>query len=86
MQDAQLCEVSKLQTEIALSTAEAEYIALSQAIREVMLFMSLLSEIEPFIKLKMPKPGIHCKVFEDNNSCITMAVNHKFPLGQNIPH
>jgi hypothetical protein len=26
---------SKLQTEIALSTAEAEYIALSQALREV---------------------------------------------------
>ena len=78
MQDAQLCEVSKLQTEIALSTAEAEYIALSQAIREIMLFMSLLSEIEPFIKLKMPKPGIHRKVFEDNNSCIAMTVNRKF--------
>mmetsp|Transcript_7052 Transcript_7052/g.10107 ORF Transcript_7052/g.10107 Transcript_7052/m.10107 type:complete len:112 (+) Transcript_7052:586-921(+) len=69
---------SKLQTEIALSTAEAEYIALSQAMREVIPFMNLVSEIEPFLKLDLPEPGIHCKVFEDNNSCIAMAVNHKF--------
>ena len=33
---------SKLQTEIALSTTEAEYIALSQSMREVIPFMTLL--------------------------------------------
>ena len=36
---------SKLQTEIALSTTEAEYIALSQAMREVIPFMTLLEEV-----------------------------------------
>ena len=36
--------VSKLQTEIALSTAEAEYIALSQSLREVIPLMSMMKE------------------------------------------
>ena len=33
---------SKIQTEIALSTTEAEYIALSQSLREVIPMMNLL--------------------------------------------
>ena len=37
---------SKLQTEIALSTAEAEYIALSQATREIIPFINLLIYFE----------------------------------------
>ena len=37
--------MSKLQTEIALSTTEAEYIALSQALRDVIPMMALLAEI-----------------------------------------
>ena len=36
---------SKLQTEIALSTAESEYIALSTAMREVIPFLGLMQEI-----------------------------------------
>eukprot|EP00957_Ditylum_brightwellii_P075665 5750066-Ditylum_brightwellii.AAC.1 len=36
---------SKLQTEIALSTAETEYIALSSAMYEVISFMNLLEEL-----------------------------------------
>ena len=36
---------SKLQTEIALSTAEAEYIAISQAMRETIPLMNLLREL-----------------------------------------
>ena len=69
---------SKLQTEIALSTAEAEYIALSQAMREVLPLMELLKEVDLVFKLHLPKPKIHCKVFEDNNSCIAMAEAVKF--------
>ena len=37
--------VFKLKTEISLSTAEAEYIALSQALREVITLMNFLEEI-----------------------------------------
>ena len=41
---------SKLQTEIALSTTEAEYISLSQATRDVLPFMDFLKEIAPRTK------------------------------------
>jgi hypothetical protein len=41
--------LSKLQTEIALSTTEAECIALSQAMREVIPFMNLMQEIDDIL-------------------------------------
>jgi hypothetical protein len=69
---------SKLQTEIALSTAEAEYIALSQAMRETIPVMQLLEELSKVIDLHMPEPNIFCKVFEDNTSCISIATAQKF--------
>ena len=69
---------SKLQTEIALSTTEAEYIALSQAMRETIPFMNLMVEIGEVFKFFNPKPKFHCKVFEDNISCIKVAESPKF--------
>jgi hypothetical protein len=65
---------SKLQTEIALSTTEAEYIALSQAMRELIPLRRLLLEIVTAMKL----PGIthslvKSTVFEDNNGAIATA-------------
>ena len=70
--------ISKLQTEIALSTTESEYIALSQALRDVIPMMALLVEINTLVKLHLPQPEINCKVFEDNNSCIAVAQSTKF--------
>eukprot|EP00956_Cyclotella_meneghiniana_P030674 scaffold78001_cov41-Cyclotella_meneghiniana.AAC.5 len=77
---------SKLQSEIALSTAEAEYIiALSQALREVIPMMTLLQELGTVFKLYMAKPDFMCKVWEDNQSCIAMAESTKFsPIGPSI--
>ena len=69
---------SKLQTEITLSTAESEYVALSQSTRQVLPFMSLLKEINKFFELYLPKPKIFCKIYEDNNACIALAQNQKF--------
>ena len=69
---------SKLQTEIALSTAEAEYIALIQATREVLPLMTLLEELNELVPLHLPTPKIKCKVFEDSTSCIAMANAQKF--------
>jgi len=69
---------SKLQTEIALSTTEAEYIALSQSLREVIPLMTLLKEIDGVFPIGIQKPKIHCKVWEDNNSCISLAKGQKF--------
>jgi hypothetical protein len=69
---------SKLQTEIALSTTEAEYIALSQSMRETIPFLNLMAEIGNVLDVFSPKPKVHCKVFEDNMSCIKVAESPKF--------
>ncbi len=69
---------SKLQTEIALSTAEAEYIALSQALREMLPMMQLMKKINVIFPLYLLQPKFVIKVREDNQSCVAMAQNPKF--------
>jgi hypothetical protein len=55
-----------MQTEIALSSTEAEYIALSQSMREVLPIMWLLEEAQKKgIKINAKPCKVHCKVFED---------------------
>jgi hypothetical protein len=68
---------SKLQTEIALSTAEAKYIALSQALRETLPMTNLMKEISVIFPLYLPLPKFIIKVREDSQSCIAMANNPK---------
>ena len=69
---------SSLQTEIALSTAEAEYIALSSALRQVLPLMTLMKEIHTGIPMHISKPNFVCKVHEDNHSYIKVAIGIKF--------
>jgi hypothetical protein len=65
---------SKMQTEIALSTTEAEYIALSQAMREVLPITWLMEEAkQQGIPVLNATPKVHCKVFEDNTGAIEIA-------------
>jgi hypothetical protein len=69
---------SKLQTEIAQSTTEAEYIALSQAMRELIPLRCLLLELDTEMNL----PGgseavIKPTVLEDNNGAIATATTMK---------
>ncbi len=52
-----------MQTEIALSTAEAEYIALSQTMRKTIQFMRFMKELDVTFPIHLAKPN---KVFEDN--------------------
>ena len=47
---------SKLQTEVYLSTIEAEYIALRQAMRNIITFMALMKEISYIIDIHLPNP------------------------------
>jgi hypothetical protein len=76
--DCPLLWVSKLQTEIALSTTEAEYIALSQAIRELLPMRALFQEVGTTLKLKCAIPTIlHSTVFEDNNGALSLATSPK---------
>ena len=64
---------SKLQTEIALSSTESEYIALSQALREVIPLMALMKEARKQGFDIAPKASIHCTAFEDNTGALEMA-------------
>jgi hypothetical protein len=64
---------SKLQTEHALSTCEAEYVALSQSMRDVIPLMNLITEFQEILDIPDGKPKVKCKVFEDNASCIKVA-------------
>ena len=64
---------SKLQTEIALSTTESEYIALSQSLRDVIPLMNLLSELQDVFPKRKETPIINVTVFEDNKGCIELV-------------
>ena len=70
---------SKMQSTISLSTTEAEYVALSSALRDVIFLMELAQEFElhgaPIPK--SDKPLITCRTFEDNVGALELANNPK---------
>jgi hypothetical protein len=59
---------SRTQPTVALSTAEAEYMAVSAAVQEAIWLRNLLSELG--FQQKLPTT-----IFEDNQGCIKMAEN-----------
>jgi hypothetical protein len=64
---------SKLQSKIALSTTEAEYIALSTATRELIPIRRILQELStasPYATTTLLPPST---IYEDNASCIALA-------------
>ena len=68
---------SKLQTEIALSTTESEYIAFSQSLRDAIPLMEFLKEIGHVIPNSEQTPILHCSVYEDNQGCIDLVKTPK---------
>ena len=64
---------SKLQTEIALSSTESEYVALSQSLRDGIPLMELLRELKEAVPFSDTIPKIHCHIFEDNKGCIELV-------------
>jgi len=67
---------SKLQTKIALSTTEAEYIALLQAMRALLPLRSLLLEVGTKLNLNFStKSVVKTRVWEDNNGALALATN-----------
>lgn len=71
---------SKLQSTVALSSSESEFVALSTALRDIIPVMNLLKEMKNNQGWDVPgtKPKIQCRVFEDNSGALEMAVNEKF--------
>ncbi len=70
--------VSCLQTEIALSTGKAEYIAMSSALCEVISLMTLMKELHTIFPMHIHKLNFFCKFHEDNQLTIKMATSDKF--------
>lgn len=65
---------SKLQSEIALSTTEAEYIALAQALRELIPMRRAFEDMLTAFDLTKDNPiTVKSKIFEDNNGAISTA-------------
>ena len=60
------------------STNEAEYIALSSSLCEVILVLNLVNELKSRkFQFNHSTPVVKCCTFEDNKSCIEIATNHK---------
>ena len=67
---------SKLQTEIALSTMESEYIALSTALRALLPMRELQASISKSLKLPYSSKSNVSSVFEDNQAALTLATTN----------
>ena len=70
---------SKLQADIDLFTCEAELIALSTAMREVIPLMQLLEDLKVACNVIATPPIVTYKVFEENQSFIVAAESKKIP-------
>ena len=76
---------SKLQTEIILSTTEAECIALIQATHNITPSIELMQEVSFILYINLQNPELFCKVFEDNQSYIVVAEsNHFSPIKKHM--
>ena len=64
---------------MALSTTEAEYIALSMSLRDVIPAMELVAEVRSKgFPVLCTEPYVYCKVFEDNSGALELARLPKF--------
>ena len=56
-----------------LYTTEAEYITLSQEMRDITPMMEHLEQLEKTLDIESKHPSVKYKVFEDNNGAIELA-------------
>ena len=65
---------SKLQTEIALSTMEAEYVALSQSCKDLFPLLDQINELGEAVGLPVSKDtNLHTTIYEDNVGALTLG-------------
>jgi len=64
---------------VALSTTEAEFIAISEGLRSTILLIGLVKEFrDKGVLMLLCQPKIHCRVFEDNNGALELVRTTKF--------
>ena len=69
---------TQLNLEICLSTAQAEHVGLSFAIRGLIPLRKMISDATMFHNLPaLERSKISCKVFEDNQSAFLLATNQQ---------
>lgn len=65
---------SKLINEVCLSTTEAEYVCLSEALRTTIIVMRFFDELKQRMpRVRTIKPRVHCVAFEDNAGALILA-------------
>ena len=65
---------SKLQTQIALSTTEAKYMAFSSTLGETIPLIQLVKEMREQSIVSIPQHAkVYCKCFEDNSGALELA-------------
>jgi hypothetical protein len=70
---------SQLQSIIALSTTEAEYVGMSRALQETLPVVWILQEMQQLgYPVHATKANVHCKVFQDNSGAIEIANYPKY--------
>ena len=69
--------VSKMQTEVALSTTELEHIALSQSARDLISIKQMIEFLNTFIKIDWKSISTYSTVFEDNKGALQLALEPK---------
>jgi hypothetical protein len=69
---------SQLQTEISLSTLEAEYSALSYALKTLLPLKRILVEVVAVLDIPSPlRTSVQARVFEDNQGAYYLATNQR---------
>ena len=64
---------SKLQTETALSTMQAEIIALAHSCRELFPVMDMVHSLGPAVGLEVEQTSMHVSIHEDNSGALILA-------------
>ena len=63
--------MSRIQSEVALSTTESEYIAISHATREFLPLNELVDKLQDKGVIEQNvKPVMRCRIFEDNSGAV----------------
>jgi hypothetical protein len=77
---------SKLQTEIATSTCEAEYIALSSGMRSLLPLRWILEEVTTTLDLPLNSKSVVSTVWEDNAAALQLATTDPPKISPRTKH
>ena len=79
--------VSKIQTDIALSTLHSKYLALSHSVRALLPLKSIIKEVIDYFGIDREKMKFVSRstIYEDNNGAIVVAKNPRMtPTSKHI--